>query len=78
MKHIYKISQRENNGYDTYDSAIVVAESEEEARLIHPNGRSVFDDDEWCKPKYVKVELIGVASDEIELGTIICASFNAG
>ena len=34
---IWKISQSINNGYDTYDSAIVVAASPEAARLIHPS-----------------------------------------
>lgn len=35
--NIYKISQNINNGWDTYDSAIVCAESEEDARKIHPS-----------------------------------------
>jgi hypothetical protein len=35
---IYKIWQTVNKWYDTYDSAIVVAESEEEARRISPSG----------------------------------------
>ena len=35
--NIYKISQGVNPDYDTYDSAIVLAESEEIARLIHPD-----------------------------------------
>jgi hypothetical protein len=33
---LYKIFQNINNGYDTYDSAIVCAENEEEAKRIHP------------------------------------------
>jgi len=36
--NIYKISQTENDGYDTYTAAIVLAENEEEARDTHPNG----------------------------------------
>ena len=35
---LFRISQRNNGGYDTYDSAIVVAESEGDARMIHPRG----------------------------------------
>ena len=35
--NIYKISQNENNRYDTYDSAIVCAENPEKAKLIHPD-----------------------------------------
>ena len=34
--NIYKISQSINNGYDTYDSAVVIAENEDDARTIHP------------------------------------------
>jgi len=35
--NLYLISQTINNGYDTYDSAVVCAESEDEARKIHPS-----------------------------------------
>lgn len=35
--HLYKLTQEINNDYDTYDSAIVCAENEEEARTIHPS-----------------------------------------
>ena len=38
MLYLWKISQSVNDGYDTYDSAVVVAECEEEARMIHPGG----------------------------------------
>jgi len=47
---IYKISQDENNDYDTYDSAIVVAENEEEARKIHPNGDYDYKEHESPNP----------------------------
>ena len=33
---IYKLSQNVNNDYETYDSAVVVAEDEESAKRIHP------------------------------------------
>ena len=32
----------------------------------------------WCKPNDVKVKEIGIANDNIELESIICASFHAG
>lgn len=35
---LWVISQTANDGYDTYDSAVVAAETEDEAKLIHPNG----------------------------------------
>lgn len=41
--NLYLISQESNTGYDTYDSAVVAAELEEEARLIHPDGHRTWD-----------------------------------
>jgi hypothetical protein len=35
--NIYLISQDKNSDYDTYDSAVVAAESEQDAREIHPS-----------------------------------------
>jgi len=35
--NIYKLSQNINDDYNTYDSCVVCAENEEEARLIHPS-----------------------------------------
>jgi len=42
---IYKISQNINLGYDTYSDAIVIAENEEEAKKIHPNGTYDYHED---------------------------------
>ena len=36
--NIYLLTQDVNVDYDTYDAAIVCAESEEEAVKIHPDG----------------------------------------
>jgi hypothetical protein len=71
--NVYLISTR-YKGYDTYDSAVVLAESEEEARNTHPNGRYQWKgghsgswsdenayrgyDDTWAPPEDVRVELI--------------------
>lgn len=75
---IYKISQTENSGYDTYDSCIVCAESEDEARKITPCHYQWGRVDSWCSsPHKVTVELIGEADSKIEKG-IILSSFNAG
>jgi hypothetical protein len=35
--NIYLISQSSNTGYDTYDSAVVIAEDEYAARTTHPS-----------------------------------------
>ncbi len=82
--NLYLISQNQNTGWDTYDSAVVAAESIEAARLIHP--RELLDytnvgawkTDAWSfSPESVKVEYIGRAGPLVKKG-VICASFNAG
>ena len=84
--YIYKISQTVNNDYDTFDSAIVAAESEEDARWICPTQlESIEPDwdgtiksyDPWVVGKDVQVELIGTALKGQNRGCIL-ASFNAG
>ena len=55
--NLYLISQDINTGYDTYDSAIVAAESEQAAREIHPSGFVTHvTNNKWmgtysCEPK---------------------------
>ena len=71
---LYKITQDVNDGYDTFDSAIVCAESEEEARNINI-GSDLFN--EWASPSDVKVKYIGEAAEGTKKG-IVLASFNAG
>lgn len=76
---MYKLSQEVNNDHDTYDSCVVVADSEEEALKIHPNYRW----DIVCAwvtygSRYIKVEYLGEAREGLEGGTVVCASFNAG
>jgi hypothetical protein len=45
---IYRISQNINDGYDTYDSAVVAADNEEDARNIHPSQFVThFRGDKW-------------------------------
>ena len=93
---LYLISQGENNGYDTYDSAVVVAGSGEESMLIHPDSTYtytdrgwsregwggepiVYDSGAWVPHKNVdKVDVQYLGPTELEAGTVVCASFNAG
>jgi hypothetical protein len=79
--NLYKISQTVNDSYDSYDSAVIAAETEEEARRIHPTGelQGVEWDKwhTWAKLDQIKVELIGTAAPGIAKGVIV-ASFNAG
>lgn len=79
--NLYLISQEVNTDYDTYDSAVVCAESEEAARTTHPSG-SEWDGtfgrySSWSALADVKVKVIGIADATIPCG-VVCASFNAG
>lgn len=77
---LYRIWQTVNNDYDTYDSAIVCAENEEEARntLPSPYGDWGGSMPEWAdSPKQVKVKEIGIANSDQKKGVVL-ASFNAG
>ena len=48
MKYIYKVSQDVNNGCETYDSMIVVADSAEQASKIHPSKFRIWSDEYQC------------------------------
>jgi len=80
---LFLISQEQNNDYDTYDSAVVVAPDEETARQIDPcTGKPVESWGKrysaWCDaPEHVAVRYIGEAAPDVEQG-VVCASFNAG
>lgn len=69
---LWLISQDVNDGYDTYDSAVVAAATEDEAR--HSDVGSAQT---WCSPEHVTVKLIGEAAEGIPAGVVL-ASFNAG
>lgn len=82
--NLYLISQDSNSDYDTFDSAVVCAESEDDARNMDPGGMkaepvewgSTYN--QWClTPDLVTVKLIGTAAPGMERG-VVCASFNAG
>ena len=88
--NIYLISQEVNNDWNTYDSAIVAAESVEDAKTLHPDGigcaskQEVYNSDvttyfphDWCYRDDVKVELLGVAMQGTKK-MVLLASFNAG
>jgi hypothetical protein len=75
--------------WDQYSHAVVVAESAEEARTIHPHSGDNSDNQNewnkntnhmWCKsPKDVtNVTYIGEAASDLERGVVVCTSFHAG
>lgn len=79
---LFLISQRVNNDYDTYSDAVVIAENEDDAKRIHPNGYAVVGGIEeqysgWCGLSDVSAEYIGEAKEGSERG-VVCASFHAG
>ena len=82
---LFKLTQDVNNDYNTYDSVIVAAEDEEEAKYIHPdyfitcNGwdGTTSEYSSWCAIEDVQVKYIGEAKEGTVKG-IILASYNAG
>lgn len=90
--NLYRIAQSFNNDDDTYDSAVVIAPSTEDARLMHPKGDFCrwhvdgwyvcigaprYPDRTWAPPEHVLVELIGTALPDSR-PEVVLASFNAG
>lgn len=82
---LWLLSQQEVNDYDTYDSCVVCAATEEEAREMRPDSCNGFSLD-WTKDNWpdwatqkesVKVEYLGTAARGSKR-RMICASFNAG
>lgn len=75
---MYKISQTENCGYDTYDEAVVCAESANEAQNMLPNeDMNTYDIEEaWTSTEFVKVELIG--ESYINHKGVIVSSYRGG
>jgi hypothetical protein len=68
--------------YDTYESALVAAETEEDARRIHPNCNCPYIEDidttgTWTNYENVKATLIGIAAADIKRGVLL-SDFHAG
>jgi hypothetical protein len=92
--NLYLISQSTNDDWDTYDSAVVCANTPEEAQNIDPaSGQpmqwtqpaDLQEDQHWWPPDHwaynpsdVIVLLIGTADPSWTEPAVICASFNAG
>jgi hypothetical protein len=77
---IYLLVRDDCPGYDEYDSCVVAALSEEDARTIHPNGWETVGEGcggTWVPPRCIEVIQVGVAVPGVKRG-VICASFNAG
>ena len=71
MNNIYLLSM-EYAGYDTYDSKVIVASSEDEAREI-ANYNTGDEGKVWKDPSVVKCEVVDTSTKGA-----VCESFNAG
>lgn len=78
--NLYLLTGTES-GYNTYDSCVVAAPSEEVARTIHPNGTNnkyAWTTSDWASShESVTAKLIGTALEGAVQGAI-CASFHRG
>jgi hypothetical protein len=80
---IYLLQQNYNADYETYDSVVVCAHDEEDAKNIHPDGREFVENEPyylrcWAITKeQIKCYEIGTANPDQERGVIL-ASYNAG
>lgn len=82
-RKLFLLTQTIHTSYDTYDSCLVCAKTEEDAKRIHPRGETDWrEKDSWDtswanNPSQVRVQTIGYALPTTPDGVII-ASFNAG
>jgi len=76
-RNVYLISQNKYGGFDIYLSAVVCANSADEARTIHPSGKKDWDGEDtgdWVNSVDVEVEWIGLAINR-EDKELICSNF---
>ena len=90
VSYLYLVKRTDKVTWDEYDSFVVCAESEDEARRVYPSGRMFFEGDMseqsklyfksgWTdKIETLEVSCIGLASVSLENRQVICASYNAG
>lgn len=74
--NIYLLSQNVNNGYDTYDSMIIIAESKENAIKL-----SIKEKGHWAgynSEEDINIKRIGISGGIDQDEHIVLASFNAG
>ena len=92
--NLYKLSQTVNNDYDTYDSCVVVAKTEQDAKLMHPADGSIFPAGRWSNSGLIpyyrthvfyfdwalpeNVNVTLIGTTNSTEAEVIIASFNAG
>jgi hypothetical protein len=79
---LWLLKQDTVTGCDTYDSCVVVADTEEQAKTMHPTpyeARQMTAGTGWdwpTSPKLVTATLLGEAADPTR--RVVCSSFNVG
>ena len=71
LMKLWLLVRTDSWGYDDFNACVVVASTEEEARLIQPANYG------WCAVENVSVKYLG-KTDQVFDSPVICASFNAG
>lgn len=77
--NLYLLTWKSNQICDFYDSCVVAAETEDDAKTIPPTNSKYFEwgDEEWAScPDNVTAKLIGLEIEGTKRGVII-ASFKA-
>lgn len=89
VSYLYLVKRTDKVTWDEYDSFVVCAESEDEARRVDPSGKLFFKDGmseesreyfKWFwtdKIETLEVTCIGLASASLKNRQVICSSFNA-
>jgi len=80
---LYLLTQDENQGENSFNSCVVVAENKEAARKVHPFGDWDRVDVWTYEPEGVDVYYLGNARKDLEkvgfslkVNNVICSSFN--
>ena len=72
-KYLWLVTQDPVTAWSTYRSAVVVAETEQEARGILPTSKMLISGAiTWCTPEYVSVHYLGIAEPGLE--GVICVN----
>lgn len=72
---LWLISQEHNFDYDTYDSAVVAAKTEQDAVRVEVGTVGRYGS--WVPPEYVTAVYLGEAVEGTSAGLIL-GSYNAG
>lgn len=78
--NLYLISQDKNTDKDHFDSAVVCAKNEYDAKGINPYGGRWGRDNKWSfgwanHPRQVKVQFLGIAGGALKEGQVIVGSY---